>query len=98
MNHFFLKIAFGTIVFLALVSFIFSQKDATIIRVPKPQYASVVIADDRSDCEKLSEIRLSKEWENTCTFNGYDKNCALKQSEARQIFTNKENVVNQCKP
>lgn len=68
----------------------------TEVRVIYPEYKSVVILDDRSHCEKKSELVLLFYWERTCTAQGKDRDCSLSKSEADQAYLYKQFSLDDC--
>lgn len=95
MRYIFITLAFGFIFLFALA--LSGHVAPTLELIPKPEYASVIIDDERSMCEKRSEMNLIRDWEKACKRNGQERNCSLPKKDTKSMFEYKAWYVNNCR-
>ena len=62
------------------------------VLIPYPEYASVVVNDGRSVCEKKADMTLQKQWIEKC---GGEK-CSLQQADVYPLQMYKAWYVDKC--
>lgn len=87
------SMAFAFLMALALSS----RVQEKIELIQKPEYASPIIMDGRTVCEKKSELNLIESWEMKCEENGAEKNCSLPKKDVTPLFEYKALYMKSCR-
>lgn len=95
MRYIFITLAFGFIFLFALA--LSGHVAPELELIPKPEYASPIIDDGRTMCEKNSEMNLIESWEKACKRNGQERNCSLPKKTVTPMFEYKAWYVNNCR-
>lgn len=86
----------GTILFMLALSLFASNKYEKEVVYAYPQIKSVVIQDERTYCDKISEMALISNWERICKTRGQDGRCSLSEKDAKQAELYKQFSLEQC--
>ena len=65
--------------------------------IQAPEFRSVVYADNRSVCQKKSEIAISQAWGRACKRAGKQDNCELTTEAAKTAYNAGQFVIDNCK-